>query len=199
MKKNKTVEFLEQAFITQTKGYVDVSQKRDCWTEFAVKNNGKLNIKRTVANDLVSYAIKFNEKHGSIEFRESDTQPLRITCKIPGARDISFSVFREDFWERAMKYFGGQDIILGHPEFDEKYVVKGVDAETVKQILRNEQMLQLFVKTNPYSLFCQYNAKSEVTEIVCQLGRSVYSADGLQDLYELFRILVCEIGNIKYR
>jgi hypothetical protein len=197
MKNNKQSDsFLKQAYVTQTKGFVDISPKRQFWSDFAGKTNGMFKISQTVSMDLAIFSLKFPDKNGTIEFIESDTHPFKVLCEINSEKPIEFSIAHEDFTDKFLKVFGYQDITLDHPEFDKKYLVKGSDENTVRFILNAKEVIPFILKTNIFSISSEYDRKKSKLKIIGMVGRSVNSMDEMQDVYDLFKAILGQIKKL---
>jgi len=116
--------FLKQAFVTQTKGFADVSQKKSLWSDFAEKTGGVFETKHTVANDLSLFHLTIPLENGAIEFMESDTHPFKVICETDSDKQVEFMINRQDIFSRFSKIFGLRGITLSHPDFDKQYFVK---------------------------------------------------------------------------
>ncbi len=173
---------LKQVFITQSRGYIDIFPKRDLWAEFAAETNGSFKILHTVSQDLQKFNLKIPFNDTVIEFAESDTHPLKISCGLKSEKEVCFSISIEDAIEKVLKFFGQQDIQINDPVFDEKYLIKGSDVELTKEILNYKNVKSLILKTNVFSVVCKYNKKDEKLEIHCMAGRSVNSKEYMNDL-----------------
>lgn len=197
MTQNKqTDSYIKQVFVTQTKGYVDISQKNNFWAEFAEKTNGSLKKSHTISKDLVSFTIKIPIENGSIEFKESDTHPLKVLCEIDSEKQIEFSISHEDFIDRFLKVFGLHDINISHPEFDKKYLVKASDEKTVRLILHFDEVIPIILKTNIYSISCEYDKEKSKLKIMGMIGRYVNSLNEMQDVYDLFKAIINQIKKL---
>lgn len=197
MTENKQKEsFLRQAYVTQTKGYVDISEKKQIWTDFAEKSKGSFQISQTISKDLTTYTLKIPIVNGNMEFTESDTHPFKVFCELITGKQIEFSIAQEDFTDKFLKVFGIQDITLSHPEFDKKYLVKGSDENTVRYILNDESVIPGVLKTNIFSIASEYDREKSKLRIMGLVGRSVNSVDDMQEVYDLFKAIIDRIKKL---
>lgn len=197
MKEKKSTDNLpKQVFVTQTHGFVDVSQKHLFWSDFAEQTGGVFNVKHTVSRDLTSFNLIVPVENGQIEFIESDTHPLKVVCAISSDKQVNFAVTRKDFVDRLLKVFGLHDIEVSHPDFDKKYLVKGSDESTVKKILNGESIIHLILKTNIFSISCERDPKQSRLKIMGMVGRSVNSIDEMKDIYCLLKSIVDQIEKL---
>lgn len=70
----------------------------------------------------------------------------RITAGFMKKTDFNFGISRQTSVSQAFGYLGAQDILIGIPEFDDQFVVKGEDERLVRLILRDEK-LRAFIQT----------------------------------------------------
>ena len=176
----------ESAFSGQTRGFLDISPKRQFWSDFAKQVNGSFQMKHTVSRDLVILNLKIPAGDWTIEFNESDTHPLKVVCGINADKRTAFFIIREDMMDKFLKVLGFQDILVFHPEFDEKYRVKGPDEDIVRSVLGGGSVIPLILKTDVYSISCEYDSKRSVTRLTGMLGRTVNSLNEMDDVYRLF-------------
>ena len=187
---SKIGDILKRIFVTQTKGFIDVSQKREFWLQFATENNGLFKVIHTASYDLASLNLKIPLENGSIEFSESDSHPFKVVCEIDSDKQIEFSIFKKDF---ISNIFTQQKRSLG-PEFDKRYSAKCKKGDIAEYILKNESIVPLILKTDIYSIACWYCNK-EAKIVMTGVG-SVNSLNEMQDIFSLFRAITCQIEKL---
>jgi len=190
-----TNNLLKQIFVTQTKGYVDVLQKKLFWSDFAEQTGGVFTVKQTVSRDLTSFNLIVNIENGQLEFIESDTHPLKVVSIINSDKQVEFAISQEDFVDRFLKVFGLKDIAISYPEFDKKYLVKGCNESIINKILNGESIIPLILKTNIFSISCERD-KSQLI-IMGMIGRSVNSINEMEDVYYLFKAITSQINKLE--
>lgn len=193
--KRESDSFLKQAFVTQTKGFIDVSKKRQFWADFAEQTNGLFKVKQTVSRDLKLFNLKIPMKNGFTEFMESDTHPLKVICEIDSSKQIEFLIAHKDFIDNFFKALGFRKSTFANSGFDEKYTVKSRDKNIVRFILKSESVIPLIMKTNIYSISCKYDKKKSKIKLMGMMGRSVQSTNEMHDVYSLFQAIVNQIRN----
>lgn len=62
----------------------------------------------------------------------------RLRIPIVNRFGFRFKVHKEDQFMKVFKLFGSQDIQMGDPQFDEKFIIEGNHVEMVKHILSDE-------------------------------------------------------------
>lgn len=74
-----------------------------------------------------------------------------ISADLPVRNDFEFLIQPEDFLNRIGKFFGGQDIVLGYPEFDSNVLVKSNNPQQLKTLFTDEATRSTFVQLSGYS------------------------------------------------
>jgi hypothetical protein len=194
MKKKKNKENLfKQMFVTRTLGFIDTSEKRKFWEELSNENNGTFKVKHTVAKDLATLVLKIPYKQYSVEFTESDSHPLKISCKLNVNFKFDFSITYEDTIEKLLKFFGSQDIQVGDEAFDKKYLIQGEKTDLIKKVLMKDRIKTILLSNNVFSYNCVYEKKDESVQLTSLVSRTVNSKSELSELFELFRLTIDEM------
>jgi hypothetical protein len=71
-----------------------------------------------------------------------------FTLGIEYPRGKTLQVYKEGFFSKVGKAFGGQDIEMGHDDFDNNYIIKSNDELFAKRVL-NARIRQLFLRNLP--------------------------------------------------
>jgi hypothetical protein len=187
--KNKESLFT-QMFITRTHGFIDISVKRNFWRDMANELNGKFIIKQTVSKDLEILILQIPYKQYLIQFRESDTQPLKISCELEANQKFEFYISYEDTIEKLLKLFGQQDIQVGDEEFDKKYLIQGKDAGIIKDLFTKNEIKSILLSNNVFSYNCIYDKKKKTIQLHCLVSRTINSKSELSELFKLFCITI---------
>ena len=74
-----------------------------------------------------------------------------IKTNVHATNDFEFLIQPEDFLNRLGKFFGGQDVVLGYPEFDKNVLVKTNNPERLKSLFADEDARQTFIALSGYS------------------------------------------------
>jgi len=197
MKENKKKEnIFKQMFITRTKGFIDISKKRDFWKDLAKEYNGIFNVKHTVSKDLEILILKIPYKQYLVEFTESDTHPLKINCKLNVNYKFDFFISYEDQLEKLFKFFGNQDIQVEDEVFDEKYLIQGEKPDLIKKVLMKDRIKLILLSNNVFSYNCIYDKKNESVELTSLVSRTINSKSELSELFELLCLTIDEMENL---
>lgn len=197
MNKEENKENLfRQMYVTQTLGFIDISKKRQFWSELAKDLNGVFKIKQTVSRDLELLCLQIPYQEFNIEFTESDTHPLKINCIIKVKQKLEFSLTYEDSIEKLFKFFGQQDIILNDELFDKKYLIQGQNIEIIKNVLDIANIKNILLKNNVFSFICNYQEKESTINLTSLVSRTVNSKAELHDLYKLFCLTIDKLKEL---
>ena len=192
----KKENIFKQMFITRTEGFIDISKKRNFWKSLAEQFNGEFSVKQTVSKDLETLFLKIPYQNYWIEFTESDTQPLKINCKLNVNCKFDFFISYEDTIEKLLKIFGSQDIQVGDDVFDKKYLIQGETPDSIKKILMKDRIKTILLSNNVFSYNCNYDKKNETAQLTSLVSRTVNSKLELAELFELFCLTLDEMEQL---
>jgi len=74
---------------------------------------------------------------------KSSTTYTRIRAPYVNKDGFRFTIYKEGLFGKIGKLFGMQDIQVGYPEFDKKYIIKGNDDYKVQMLFSNPQIREL--------------------------------------------------------
>lgn len=198
MDEAKTKESLfKQLFITRTHGFIDISKKREFWQELATELGGTVTTKQTISKDLERLSLQIPYKQNLVEFTESNTHPLKISCKLGASRKFEFSISYEDTVEKLLKLFGQQDIQIGDEVFDKKYLIQGKDAGLVTDLLANGKIKAILLSNNVFSYSCSYNEREKTILLSSLVSRTINSKSELAELFKLFCLTIDKLEALK--
>ena len=116
-----------------------------------------------------------------------------------------FRIFRKGFFSELGKLFGMQDVEVGHPWFDEEFIIQGshVDKlrllfadQSIRQLIEAQPAIRLEVKDDEGWFGAHFPAG--VDELHFQVVGIIKDIERLKSLYELFAKTLdrlCEIGS----
>ena len=108
-----------------------------------------------------------------------------LKALVPAGNDFEFLIQPEDFLNRIGKLFGGQDVILGYPEFDKNVLVKTNNPERLKDLLADVATRELFVGLSGYSFGIATANESEGKTLELLIQRAV-SGEELKKSFQAF-------------
>lgn len=106
-----------------------------------------------------------------------------LKAKLPSENDFEFIIQPEDFLNRIGKFFGGQDVELGYPEFDKNVLVKTNNPERLKSFFQDEKSRRIFTDLSGYSFGIVTANEARVLELQVQ---RVISGNDLKHTFEAF-------------
>jgi len=194
---NKKESLFKQMFITRTHGFIDISKKRHFWKDLANELNGTFKIKHTVSRDLEGLSLEIPYQHYLIEFTESDTHPLKITCNLIANEKFEFFISYEDTIEKLFKLLGQQDIQVEDEVFDEKYLIQGNNSDLIKKILLKNEIKTILLSNNVFSYNCNYDSKKKTIRLTSLVSRTINSKPELHELFKLFCLTIDEMKKLQ--
>jgi len=111
----------------------------------------------------------------------------RIRASYEIKDNFRFAIYRKGILSTIAKFFGGQDVVVGYPEFDEAFVIKGNDEEKLGFLFANAKIRELIESQKKIHL--------EVME-----GESrwdVHLPDGVFQLYYVLEEITMDLEELK--
>jgi hypothetical protein len=116
---------------------------------------------------------------------------------------FGFKIYRKGFLSDIGKKLGMKDIVVGHPEFDEEFIIQGNDQEKVRALCDNGRFRELLEKQPKILLQVKddegwFGAKfpEGVDELYFQVQGVIKDIELLKDLYELFAVTLDQLCRI---
>ena len=187
---NNKESLFRQLFVTRTSGLIDISEKRHFWQELANELSGMFIIEHTVSKDLESLFLHLPYKHYRIEFSESDTHPLKITCKLEVNHPFEFNISYEDSIEKLLKLFGQQDVQVGDEAFDHRYLIQGSDDELIADLFGKSEIKSILLSSNVFSFNCVNDKRDHAIQLSSLVSRTIDSKSALAALFKLFCLTI---------
>ena len=124
---------------------------------------------------------------------ETSTTYTRLRAPYVNADGFRFTVYRKSIFTGIGKFFGMQDIEIGDPWFDEKFVIQGNSTEKVIQFFRNPRIRELIHRQPSVHLTVKDDEgwfgatfPKGVDELVFEVPGVIKDVARLKALYELF-------------
>jgi hypothetical protein len=112
-----------------------------------------------------------------------------------------FELYHQELAHSLGKLFGMQDIRIGDPAVDKLFVIKGSDAEHVKQLLSDEELRKLLATEKELHLvvrdadkFFASEFPDGVDELVVEVPGRIEDGERLKRLYKLFALILHGLG-----
>lgn len=186
---------------------IDIEMKSN-WEEFARLTKGKFHYDETVfaGGDRFKCQIEYIIDDFTIYFisyrhRTANFSPLKKNTKvfIPLKNDIGFrfSIYPETIASKVLKVVGLQDIIIGMPELDNKFIFKGNNKRVLQNIFGDRRIAGILLKEYAYNLCIKSGKRLSETELPENKSFLIFESDQLikepqqlEYLLELFKAVM---------
>ncbi len=114
--------------------------KNEIWQQFCAETGG------TYTADSFWTTGKAEAMHGqwtvtldtyAVSNGKSSTTYTRMRAPYVNPDGFMFAVYRKGIFSDLGKWMGMQDVTVGHPEFDEAFVIKGNDEQKLRRLFSN--------------------------------------------------------------
>jgi len=125
------------------------------WQQFSLENDGKFIVGQFDKLDAVeiiyrSHNVIFDRyiHYQVVGERSFDTEftRIRLECKTPN--DLRFRLTTQGIIDAIGKLFAVQDLQIGDPVFDRRFLVKGNDEFTIQRIFSDHNLRRLMLEQN---------------------------------------------------
>lgn len=133
----------------------------------------------------------------TVQTGNSSVTFTRIRAPFVNKDRLQLKLYREGFFSSIGKFFGMQDIEIGDPCFDDKFIIKGSDENKIRQLLSSNQLkelidlqpnISLVIKDNEGTFGKSYPEDVDLVEFAC--GGVVVDKEKLRALFFMFSVLL---------
>lgn len=128
------------------------------------------------------------------------TTYTRIRAPFVNRDGFRFTIYRKGFFTEFGKWFGMQDVEIGHPEFDEAFVIQGNDEQKLRQLFANPQIRGLIHVQPAFYLTVRddegwfaVSFPEGVDELFFSVAGVIKDVDQLKGLYMVFAEVLNEL------
>jgi len=196
MSENKDDAYLKQVFVTQTKGFKDVTTKHEIWQEVANEFDAELKVSHTTDNVFKIFRINIPYNNLEIKLSESDTQPLKFEISFTSILDFELIIGIEDSIDRLLKKLGKKELELGNEEFDKKYLINSHNPEITKKLI-TQDIIEGFIKSEVYSFAYTSDIKKQTSNLLSVISRTIEDKDKITDLIRLHMKIIDNLKGLK--
>lgn len=82
----------------------------------------------------------------TIRSNKTSTTYTRMRAPFVNQDGLYFKIYREGFFSSLGRFFGMQDIEIGHSRFDDDFVIKGNSEEQIRLFLNDEELKKRFLQ-----------------------------------------------------
>ena len=186
---DKDDSFFKRAFITGTKGYLDVFPERELWKQISVEYKGEFRISFNSGNEIEIHRLHIPYKKWNLKISESDTKPLKFEIEFGSQFDYELTIGWEDSIEKLLKLLGKREIEIGNKSFDEHYLINSNDREITLKFFSTE-IIDCLLKYNVYSISYFTDIKKQTSNLISVISRTIDDKKTIEDLINLhFKII----------
>ena len=120
-------------------------------------------------------------------------QHTRLRAPYVNPDQFRFTIHRRGFFTEIAKYFGSQDVSIGHEDFDHDFVIKGTDERKVRALFDDGKLRALIVAQPKVNLTVKddegwFGAKfpDGVDELQFMVVGVIKDVERLKQLFDLF-------------
>ena len=115
-----------------------------------------------------------------------------LSAQLPEDTGFRFSIEKQGLKHQIGKLFGMQDVIIGHSEFDKKFLIKSNDAAKVKEVLSDPNVSDTLLKHPVLDFEIREHKIGANKEIVLALDLEggITEPDKLMNIFQPFRIVL---------
>lgn len=147
---------------------------------------------------LDSYSRSNGQNNGSTTY-------TRMRAPYVNADGFQFEVYREGLFSGLGRAFGMQDVVVGHPRFDDDFVIKGNDERRlcvlfanpdIRDLIDRQPRIHFRVKDDEGWFGANFPNGVDMLEFEC-VG-TIRNVPQLRDLFDLFAVTLnhlCHIGS----
>jgi hypothetical protein len=129
----------------------------------------------------------------------------RLRAPYVNADGFRFTAYEKSVFSNIAKVFGMQDLEVGYPEFDERFIIKATHEPQLKRLFSNERMREILdhqpkvhITVKDDEGWFRPTFPHGVDELCVMVRGVVKDLGQLKELYELFEVTLdqlCEIGS----
>lgn len=123
--------------------------KDEIWSRLAIDIGGSYEKGGFFGTDVLRYRSgqwEITLDTYTLHTGKSSVTYTRMRAPFVNKDGLYFKIYREGLFSAIGKIFGMQDIEIGTPDFDRSFVVKGNNAEKIKLLLSDAEMMWLMQK-----------------------------------------------------
>lgn len=124
---------------------------------------------------------------------ESGYELTVLYAPVSNPSGFRFVLHPEDFLDEVGKFFGMQDVVVGHPEFDDKVLVKTNDEERIKTILSDSATRRYIDSLPSYKLHLHPAKEDQESYLQLDFDEAITDITKLKAIYQGFVHLLQQV------
>lgn len=175
------------------KNIVTGESEAEIWKVIAGQLKSKEdNLDYTAQFDVHNYRVTLDIDIHPDRGDDNEKPFTSFSVHLPDTTDVRFSIQEQGFKHEIRKLFGMQDVIIGNPVFDKKYLIQSNEPAKVKEILSHAGVGAELLK-HPVIFFGIRERKIAAAKdvvFVLDLDGGITEADKLKDVFQSFAIVL---------
>ena len=173
--------------------------RQEIWGQFAKAVGGDYS-----QGGFLSGRVRVDAAHGQwvvtldtqiVNTGKSTTTYTRMRAPYVNPDGFRFNVYRKGLFSDLAKLFGMQDVVVGHRQFDEDFIIKGNDEAKLRRLFDNDRIRELItvqprinfrVQDDEAGFWGARNFPPDVDELYFREYGVIRNVDRLKELYDLF-------------
>jgi len=137
-----------------------------------------------------SVTIHVDVDHDSSEDEEGPI--TSFTARLSDQTSFRFRVEKQNLKHSIGKLFGMQDVIVGHPEFDKKFLIQSNDETKVKELFSNAEVSAALLKQPVTHCEIRENriGANRETVLDLEIEGGLTDPDELENIYQPFKTIL---------
>lgn len=128
----------------------------------------------------------------------------RVIAKYEATDDFRFEIYKKGFIRSIEKFFGAQDLEIGIPDFDKKFIIKSNNGFKIKKLLQNNEIRNILKSlkdvnietSNRKGIWGQELSKNEL-ELSYFTHKEIKDLNELKTLLKLFQLILDDLHDSK--
>ncbi|MCW3114498.1 MAG: hypothetical protein JWR18_2894 [Segetibacter sp.] len=139
-------------------------------------------------NHCVTLDIDIHPDRGE----DNDKPVTSFSAELPDETDFRFKIERQGLKQQIGKIFGMQDVIIGQPEFDKKFLIQSNDEAKVKEILSGDDVSSELLKHPVVDFKIRERKIGTTKEIVLslELEGGIEEPQTLKQVFQAFKTVL---------
>ena len=126
-------------------------------------------------------------------YKSSGNLHTRFRAPLFNNERYSIKIFTKGKSTNVMKFFGMQDIVVGHADVDEKYIIQGNNKKILEGLFQNNSLRELLMEQEDILIqvkddesWFKESIKEPVDELYVEVPYLIKNAEQLESVYKIF-------------
>ncbi|MDQ6815635.1 MAG: hypothetical protein M3040_18040 [Bacteroidota bacterium] len=172
---------------------IDAPSEDEIWRIIADQlNNNKDDLDYTAQFQCDNYSITLDIDIHPDRGEDNDKPITSFSSELPLESPFRFNIEKQGLKHEIAKLFGMQDVIIGHPEFDKKFLNQSNDVEKVKKVLSDADVSAELLKFPVVDFKIRERKIGMTKEIVLDLSLEggITEPEQLKNIFQPFKTVL---------